>query len=314
MFVPSSGSPPTKDCDDPEIKAWLLRYGFRNDIMNEYLAHLAATTGDLYSALLEAEVDDALLDGAGDILTALAQGGPAEDMDDYPDALPVIRRFAELLATRQATLGRLNGLLSVLAFLRTSPGDSPWAALLRRYEELAAEPRWSDTVLAHLGDPYRADFGDALWAAGRLRLPVIPQIIDHLEIEPLDEFTWYRAVRLASPPQAERLSRLAERLLPLPGLANGPGEHHGFGDEYGPDQSLEAVVSGLDAFPGTGLPLIDVALRNRITRIRRSALAALSAWPEEAVPDQARDWVRQASAVEPDEGTRTEMLAFLRDR
>ncbi|MEU1732015.1 hypothetical protein [Streptosporangium sp. NPDC020145] len=162
------GFPPTKDCDDPEIKAWLLRYGFRNDIMNEYLAHLAATTGDLYSALLEAEVDDALLDGAGDILTALAQGGPAEDMDDYPDALPVIRRFAELLATRQATLGRLNSLLSVLAFLRTSPDDSPWAAL--------------------------------------------------------------------------------------------------------------------------------------------------SVWPEEAVPDQARDWVRRASAVEPDEGTRTEMLAFLRDR
>ncbi len=47
-----------------EIKAWLLREGFRNEVMNEYLAHIAATTGDLRKALEESEVDDGLLDGA----------------------------------------------------------------------------------------------------------------------------------------------------------------------------------------------------------------------------------------------------------
>lgn len=62
---------------DPEIKAWLVRHGFRNQIMDEYLAHTAATTGDLYAALTTPPVDDELLDGAGDILTALCLGGPA---------------------------------------------------------------------------------------------------------------------------------------------------------------------------------------------------------------------------------------------
>jgi hypothetical protein len=49
---------------DPEIKGWLLRDGFRNKVMTEYLAHLAATTGELYTALLDPEPDEALLDGS----------------------------------------------------------------------------------------------------------------------------------------------------------------------------------------------------------------------------------------------------------
>ena len=32
---------------DPEIKAWMLREGFRNDIMNEYLAYTCASAGGL---------------------------------------------------------------------------------------------------------------------------------------------------------------------------------------------------------------------------------------------------------------------------
>ncbi|WP_345472712.1 hypothetical protein [Actinoallomurus oryzae] len=85
--------------DDPEIKAWLLREGFRNDVMNEYLAHLAATTGDLYTALLGPDVDKALFEGAGGILAALALGGPAKDMTDYDDGVPTMHRYAELVGT-----------------------------------------------------------------------------------------------------------------------------------------------------------------------------------------------------------------------
>ena len=61
---------------------WLLREGFRNEVMNEYLAHLAATTGDLYTALLDPEPDEALLDGAGGIIDALCAAGGAS-LDGY---------------------------------------------------------------------------------------------------------------------------------------------------------------------------------------------------------------------------------------
>src|SRR5690349_12117187 len=77
---------------DPEIKAWLLRDGFRNRILDEYLAHTAATTGDLAGALAQDTVDEALLDGAGDMLLALCRGGPARDITDYPEAPQAIQR------------------------------------------------------------------------------------------------------------------------------------------------------------------------------------------------------------------------------
>ena len=50
---------------DPATRAWLLREGFRHTVMNEYLAHLAATTGRLHDALTAPHVDQQLLDGAG---------------------------------------------------------------------------------------------------------------------------------------------------------------------------------------------------------------------------------------------------------
>lgn len=79
---------------DPEIRAWLLREGFRNAIVHEYLALIAATTGDLADALASSDpVDDELLDGAGSILFALCGGLPGKDMRDYADGPVAFDRF-----------------------------------------------------------------------------------------------------------------------------------------------------------------------------------------------------------------------------
>ncbi|WP_079313141.1 hypothetical protein [Microbispora sp. GKU 823] len=308
-----------KGCDDPEIKGWLLREGFRNGVMNEYLAHIAATSGDLYSALLDSEVDEALLDGAGGILAALAVGGPAEDMTDYPEAVPCLGRYADLIDVREANLDRLSAVLTITGFLRDSDDGLNWAdgdlvRLRDRYERILSQPRWAELVLALLADPSGEDFTSALWAASRLQLPMVPQILTRLQVEPLDAYAWDVVIRHASPDQARQVTALAERLLPLEELANGPGEHFGFGSDAAADQALESIVGGLDAFPGVGLPLIRVALVNRVTRIRRAALGALTAWGRQAVPDRAVEWVRAASAVEPHKETREEMIAFLSSR
>jgi hypothetical protein len=56
------------------IRAWMLRDGFRNDIMDEYLAGICARTGKLHEALSANDVDCALLDGAAGIIKALLCG------------------------------------------------------------------------------------------------------------------------------------------------------------------------------------------------------------------------------------------------
>ena len=71
---------------DPRIRGWLLREGFRNSVMNEYLACICARAGRLHEALASSQVDPELLDGAAEIFRALLTGGPAEGIDDYGHA------------------------------------------------------------------------------------------------------------------------------------------------------------------------------------------------------------------------------------
>jgi len=70
---------------DERIKAWLLRDGCRNDIMDEYTALICAKTGDLVTALRTSNPDLPLMKGAGAILAALIRGGPAEGFEGYSD-------------------------------------------------------------------------------------------------------------------------------------------------------------------------------------------------------------------------------------
>ncbi len=53
-----------KGTSSPVIQSWLLRGGYRNDVMVEEIAWIAATSGRLADAL-EGPIDEDLLDGAG---------------------------------------------------------------------------------------------------------------------------------------------------------------------------------------------------------------------------------------------------------
>jgi len=308
-----------KGCDDPEVKDWLLREGFRNGIMNEYLTHIAATTGGLRSVLARPDVDDALLQGAGGILIGLATGGPAEDMTDYADAVPVLQRYADLVATRPADLGRLTALLHVTAFLISPMDGLDWPdgardRLRGRYEALVAEPRWRELVLAHLADPDRENFTAGLWPASRLALSVTEQVIAYLRRHPLDSYAWTTLADSCTAEDAERMARLAEDLLPLERLTGEPVDDLLWGADFAPDNALESVVSRLAGCPGAGLSLIRTGLSARGLRSRRAAFTSLARWPAAVVPEGAVDWVLAAAMAEPNEDLRREMADFVRTR
>ncbi|MGI5170394.1 hypothetical protein ACQEU3_39195 [Spirillospora sp. CA-253888] len=308
--------------DDPEIRAWLLREGYRNGIMDEYLAHLAATTGDLYTALLEPDVDAALLDGIGGILAALAMGGPAKDMADYDDAVPAMHRYAELAATAEPTLDVLDHLLTIERCALRSDGDIAWPQgeperLAHRYQVLLARPVWRELVLTHLNDlldttPHT--FNVALSCAGRLGMPVLPQALHHLEREPFNAYAWQWAVNNSDSETITSVITLAMRVLPLDALADGPTTSRGRGRRYAPDHALDAIINRLDRYPGVGLDLLRIALSNRVVHIRRRALQVLTTWPAENRPHRLRAWISAAATLEPDRRLQEQMQAFLKDR
>jgi hypothetical protein len=212
----------------PEIRAWLLRGGFRNGVMDEYLAYIAATTGHLYEALLDPAPDRELLTGAGGILAALSDlGGPAKDMRHYPDAVPAMHRFAELAGQSEPTLELLGSLLTLGRFAAHTP-DFDWPdgepeRLSARYAELLARPAWAETALTGLAEPAdRLRFDRALWCATRLGIPVLEHALRYLSDNPGNAYAWQTAIQQADAGTIGRVAELARTVLPVADIASGP--------------------------------------------------------------------------------------------
>ena len=308
-----------KGTSDPQIRGWLLREGFRNEVMNEYLAHLAATTGDLYTAMLDPEPDEALLDGAGGIIDALcAVGGPAKDIRDYPDGPAVIGRYLTLVRDRAPSLARAAIVLGLGDFLESGEaagldwGSGSRDELRDACRVLARRPSWRAVVEGALADPDLAAFRRALWPAAQLGIPTRHRVRARLRTDPFDGYLW--ALLLEDCPDAEidDLITLAQELLPVSELAAGPASSHGIGSGYyPPDHVLDQIVTWLGAYPGRGWILIRTALRNPVIRCRNMAIRTLARWPAHAVPAGAAAAVRDALQAEPEPSTRDAMEHLL---
>lgn len=110
--------------DDPTIKAWMLREGYRNSVMYEYLAYTCTTVGDLRGALEAGEVDPDLLASAGELIQALIVGGPAQDIDDYDDGAAVVERYLHHLGPHPEQPEQLIVVDHILRFLDQEAGWS----------------------------------------------------------------------------------------------------------------------------------------------------------------------------------------------
>jgi hypothetical protein len=133
---------------NPEIKAWLIRDGYKNSVMYEYLAYKCAVGGDLAKELAKPEIDDGLFEGAGEILSALiaGQGGPAEGIDDYENAATAVESYLHQAQRRAQTLKHLLAVEGIKNFLGENDG---W--------DERAEKTWTPAV--GVGSPNELESG-----------------------------------------------------------------------------------------------------------------------------------------------------------
>lgn len=278
-----------------DIKAWLLRGGFHNSVMDEYTAWIAATTGGLADALADVPVDDELLDGAVGILRALLSGGPAEDIGDYDEAPQAVERVLELVALRPRRSSH-GQLLVALA-----QDDRVAGPLRDRAGEILRDPRWAEVVGRELGSD--DTYWDAQQLAGQVGVDAFPAIVARLEADPLDH-AWFHAMQHADAERLPVLLDIAERGFDRSVVGGGPALENGFGEHYRQHTALESVVTGLGRFPGQGADLVALALRSPVLRGRNMALRTLAAWGPAAWPDDLRAAVQHAAEVEPDDRVR----------
>jgi len=306
-----------KETERDDIQDWLVRDGFRNQLMDEYLACVAATTGRLLDRLRRPDPDANLVRAARDIVTALIVGGPAEDIDDYPDAPGLLSLLITLMTVRAESLEDFNAIVGVAGFLR---GDDGWderyqrgwtsqqrQEVLTACELILSRPQWPDRTAAGL----QADDDRVFWAASRAARTLGIDTFDahwrRLAADPLNGPGWYQVMQLADEQRITRIVALAEQELPLEAIAAGPAMTLGLGPKFAAENALGLILQDLGRFPGHGWNLVRAGLESQVVRVRNMATRTLNAWPRTAWPAAAPGALKKAAQAEPNEKTRAFM-------
>jgi len=303
-----------RDTQRTEIRSWILREGFRNSVMDEYLACIAATTGGLAEALATEQPDDQLLDAACEIISALIAGGPAEDIDDYHDAPRAVELLVDHLERRAARPAHLLAVTDIQRHLTRD--DDRWPAreqqgwtpqhrerLLAACERIAARPVWRELVARGLAAEDPVEFDQADQVARRLGIDTFAAHWHRVLADPIGG-NWWAVMQQVTDETIDQVVEHAQRSLPLDTIAPGPADGLGLGPEFATHSALDFILQDLDRFPGRGWPLIAAGLRSPVVRNRNMALRALEAWPRAAWPADAQALLRSAAEREPDAGTR----------
>ena len=246
---------------NPEIKEWLLREGYKNSIMYEYLAYPCAVGGNLLAALQREAVDDQLLHAAGEIILALVVGGPAQGLDDYEDGAAVVGLYLGQMEQRASSLGHFQAVHAIRTFLDEEKADwqaragRGWTperreAMLRQCSAIIERPEWRDRVLAGLNSADELEFYRAHGVASVLGIDAWPYHWERVRQKPLDSGRWFHVMKSCPQDRIADVIALAEAKIPLGQIATGPGTELGLGPGYESSSLPGFDPPGLGPFSG----------------------------------------------------------------
>jgi hypothetical protein len=286
------------------VKDWLLREGCRNAVMNEYTALICARAAGLVAALRAPAPDDALLDGAGTILSALT-GGPAAGIEEYADGPEAVELYLGHLRRRELELRDLNVAASIGRIVDGQRDDPkawerwrvPAAAIEVQLSSIKDRPDWPAKIEAGLASPDPSVFSEAAEAAKLFGIDTWDVYFDRLQ---RGEDVWFFVMQTDDPLRIDRVIRLAEERLPLDAIATGPADELGLGPGFEAHGALDFVLQDLGRFAGRGWALIRTGLRSPVVRNRHMAVRALAAWQRSEWPGEADLLLRQSAKAEPD--------------
>jgi len=300
---------------NPEIKDWLLREGYKNSIMYEYLAFPCARGGGLLAALEQNNVDDDLLLSAAEIIQALIIGGPAENIDNYDDGAMVVELFLDEMEQRGTGLVQFLTVSTIHNFLSAKDADWParsnrgWTPekrqeMLDQCSNIIRQPRWRDHVLSGLDSSDEQEFYNADRAAAVLAIDPWPFHWERVQQQPLQQGRWYGVMKNCNESRIAQVIALAESTLPLDRIATGAATEIGLGPGYEAHGCLDFILQELGRFPGYGNRLIETGLKSPTIRARNMALKALSEWGKDKWPGNVTQLLELARRDEPDQEVR----------
>ena len=144
------------ETENPEIKEWILLDGFRNGVMHEYLALIAAKTGGLLEALENIEPDEKVLIASSEIISALLaeKFGPVQGISGYKDSARALELYVNHIKGKRENIFYLKTALDLQDFLLDEKTN--W--------EIQADNGWSEKFVAELRALLETEISDPAWA------------------------------------------------------------------------------------------------------------------------------------------------------
>lgn len=297
-----------------DIRSWLLREGYKNSVMYEYLAYSCAVGGDLLGALESEQIDDDLLIGAGEIIEALINGGPAEDIYCYEDGFKAVPLYLFKAAkARTKNLKVLVAVARIRDFVTDDDLDQErvealgWTAEVREQLAIACKLFIAfDYWPAVVEDAWSSHDNPTFWTAARageiIGLEVWGKRFERQKAKLSEQ--WYYLMQTDDPARIQLVIDLLVTQFDLATIATGPAEEMGFGPGCEKYSAIDSVLQELGRFPGMGWPLIQTGLRSPVIRNRNMAIRALKEWGVAHWPGGTREMLERAVGDEPYPDTR----------
>ncbi|MGC4391323.1 hypothetical protein [Agrobacterium sp. M50-1] len=298
---------------DPEIKDWLIREGYRNEVMYEYLACICARAGDLHIALQADRIDDELLNSACEIVDTLilGDGGPAEGLSHYEHGCAVVGALLEHGKGRFDSISHYSFLSRLRDWLdehQSGEGklQHDWSAdavdrISASLSDLLGKEHWKPAISSAL------EVGDRqlFWNASRVcqKFGIDPWPYFYARTEAGEEY-WWDLMRNSDVDRIDQVLELGLKCIPLDKIATGPSAEMGLGPGYLAHAALDFILQDLGKFPGKGWAFISAGLQSPVVRNRNMSIRALSGWDQKDWPQEAFVALNRLKEFETDDDLR----------
>lgn len=297
------------EAPDEEIRGWLLREGYKNDIMYEFTAESCAVGGQLLQELRASEVDEALFDGATAMLhTLVGEDDPEPTFGDYEDgrqAALLYLRHAQ--ARKQLNLRALHTIATLGVWARCGAAEADLAECAAIAAAILQRPEWPQVVHKALASADREEFEPALYVAKELHIDTWEPLQKWVKAG--EPFATYHLFNTTDRARFEQALAVVMASLDLSQLATGPDP--AIGDETSLHLQVSVVLNALMKWQWVGIPLVCASLAAAPERTRSEALAVLSAWGIEGRPAELERALQIAMKDEPSSMLRERMFRVL---
>ncbi|MCK6476456.1 MAG: hypothetical protein L6Q35_06460 [Phycisphaerales bacterium] len=276
-----------EDAVDLEIRSWLLTEGYKNSVMTEYTAAICARRGGLKEALESEVFDRRLIDGAAEILAALARGTPGEGMEGYTESARATERFLAIVDLHESpSVHWLLAARDIERFVQwASRNDETvgWTQgaldrCARAADQIRSRSVWHQVVPEWLESSDDFRFNTAAEGAEYIGIDAWEHRFSRL-VAGRDQ--WYWLLQTTDSGRLDRVLEFATTSVDLNAVTTGYGDALGMGQSFAEHRKLDWILQALQRWPGRGATFISAGFRSPVVRNRWNAARAALRWAPE---------------------------------